>query len=142
MRLRDLLQDTIEATRREIEKKQTRTYEEIEAERREEESGGVDAEALAGMLNDDEEDEDDAKISNPLNLPLDWTGKPIPYWLYKLHGLGVHYKCEICGNYEYHGKRNFEKHFQEARHSYGMKCLGIPNTMHFGSGAKWVFFFR
>ncbi len=24
---------------------------------------------------------------NPLKLPLGWDGKPIPYWLYKLHGL-------------------------------------------------------
>ena len=22
-------------------------------------------------------------IYNPLNLPLGWDGKPIPYWLYK-----------------------------------------------------------
>ena len=24
---------------------------------------------------------------NPLKLPMGWDGKPIPYWLYKLHGL-------------------------------------------------------
>ena len=28
-------------------------------------------------------------IYNPKNLPLGWDGKPIPYWLYKLHGLGI-----------------------------------------------------
>jgi hypothetical protein len=22
------------------------------------------------------------------NYPVGWDGKPIPYWLYKLHGLG------------------------------------------------------
>ena len=33
-----------------------------------------------------------------IGLPLGWDGKPIPYWLYKLHGLSVEYKCEICGN--------------------------------------------
>ena len=38
---------------------------------------------------------------NPKNLPLDYTGKPIAYWLYKLHGLSVEYKCEICGNFSY-----------------------------------------
>ena len=34
---------------------------------------------------------------NPLKLPLGWDGKPIPYWLYKLHGLNLEFKCEICG---------------------------------------------
>ena len=65
------------------------------------------------------------------NYPVGWDGKPIPYWLYKLHGLGIEYKCEICGNTSYFGRRSFERHFQEWRHAYGMKCLGIPNTKHF-----------
>jgi hypothetical protein len=51
-------------------------------------------------------------IYNPLNLPLGYDGKPIPYWLYKLHGLGIEYKCEICGNYSYWGRRAFDRHFQ------------------------------
>jgi len=62
---------------------------------------------------------------------IGWDGKPIPYWLFKLHGLGIEYKCEICGNYSYWGRRAFERHFTEWRHSYGMKCLKIPNTIHF-----------
>ena len=33
-------------------------------------------------------------IYNPLNLPLGWDGKPIPYWLYKLHGLNLEFKCD------------------------------------------------
>ncbi|KAJ3093096.1 hypothetical protein HK102_009528 [Quaeritorhiza haematococci] len=78
---------------------------------------------------DDEEDED--KIYNPLKLPLGWDGKPIPYWLFKLHGLGVEYPCEICGNYVYMGRKAFDRHFQEWRHAHGMRCLGIPNTRHF-----------
>lgn len=57
--------------------------------------------------------------------------RPIPYWLYKLHGLGIEFKCEICGGASYWGRRAFEKHFQEWRHAYGMKCLRIPNTLHF-----------
>ena len=32
-------------------------------------------------------DEEEDVIYNPLKLPLGWDGKPIPYWLYKLHGL-------------------------------------------------------
>ena len=31
-------------------------------------------------------EEEDEYIYNPLKLPLGWDGKPIPYWLYKLHG--------------------------------------------------------
>lgn len=66
-----------------------------------------------------------------MKLPLGWDGKPIPYWLYKLHGLGVEYTCEICGNFVYKGRKAFDKHFQEWRHAHGMRCLGIPNTRQF-----------
>nr|CAG8436373.1 5588_t:CDS:2 [Entrophospora candida] len=61
-------------------------------------------------------------------LPLGWDGKPIPYWLYKLHGLGIEYPCEICGNCVYMGRKAFDRHFQACTW-YG--CLGIPNTRHF-----------
>ncbi|CRG99458.1 splicing factor 3A subunit 3, putative [Plasmodium relictum] len=81
--------------------------------------------------NDEEENEEDKPVYNPLNLPLGYDNKPIPYWLYKLHGLSKEYKCEICGNYSYFGRAMFEKHFYEWRHSFGMKCLKIPNTLHF-----------
>ena len=85
----------------------------------------------AGGADDDSDDDDDEKIYNPLKLPLAWDGKPIPYWLYKLHGLGVEFPCEICGNFVYMGRRAFDKHFNEARHIYGLKCLGITNTTLF-----------
>ncbi|KAI9850605.1 MAG: hypothetical protein M1838_005390 [Thelocarpon superellum] len=80
---------------------------------------------------DESDSEGDEKIYNPLKLPLAWDGKPIPYWLYKLHGLGVELTCEICGNFVYMGRRAFDKHFNEARHIYGLKCLGITNTTLF-----------
>jgi hypothetical protein len=86
--------------------------------------------APQGDDSDNESDGDD-KIYNPLKLPLAWDGKPIPFWLYKLHGLGVEFRCEICGNYVYMGRRAFDKHFNEARHIYGLKCLGITNTTLF-----------
>ncbi|OJD33500.1 splicing factor 3a subunit 3 [Diplodia corticola] len=72
-----------------------------------------------------EEEGDEDKIYNPLKLPLAWDGKPIPFWLYKLHGLGVEFPCEVCGNFVYMGRRAFDKHFTEGRHLYGLKCLGI-----------------
>ncbi|KAI1758872.1 hypothetical protein GGR53DRAFT_197630 [Hypoxylon sp. FL1150] len=80
---------------------------------------------------DGEDNDDEDKIYNPLKLPLAWDGKPIPFWLYKLHGLGVEFPCEICGNFVYMGRRAFDKHFNEARHIYGLKCLGITNTSLF-----------
>ena len=84
-----------------------------------------------GAAENGEEGDDEEKIYNPLKLPLAWDGKPIPFWLYKLHGLGVEFQCEICGSYTYMGRRAFDKHFSEARHLYGLKCLGITNSSLF-----------
>jgi len=99
---------------------------------------------------EEEDDEDKDAFINYKNVPLGydvivdtarlpltfcswhrWDGKPIPYWLYKLHGLNLEFKCEICGNYSYWGPRAYERHFQEARHTFGLKILGIPNTKQF-----------
>ena len=88
-----------------------------------------DIEATSESKPGDMDDEDgEEKIYNPLKLPLAWDGKPIPFWLYKLHGLGVEFACEVCGNYVYMGRRAFEKHFSEARHLRGLECLGIKNS--------------
>jgi splicing factor 3A subunit 3 len=84
-----------------------------------------------GGEGEDDEDDDEERIYNPLKLPMGWDGKPIPFWLYKLHGLGVEFPCEICGNYVYMGRRAFDKHFNEARHIYGLRCLGITDTHMF-----------
>jgi len=78
-----------------------------------------------------EPEEDVEIITTKQNYPVGWDGKPIPYWLYKLHGLGIEYKCEICGNTSYWGRKAYEMHFQEWRHAHGMKCLGIPNLAVF-----------
>ncbi|ORY84839.1 putative splicing factor 3a subunit 3 [Protomyces lactucae-debilis] len=75
----------------------------------------------------DETEDAGEKFYNPLKLPLGWDGKPIPFWLWRLHGLGVEYSCEICGNHTYAGRRAFDKHFNEARHLHGLRCLGIEN---------------
>jgi splicing factor 3A subunit 3 len=88
-------------------------------------------EAPIGRNDGDSDSDDDEKIYNPMKLPLAWDGKPIPFWLYKLHGLGVELSCEICGNFVYMGRRAFDKHFNEARHIHGLKCLGITNTSLF-----------
>ncbi|KAF1813599.1 hypothetical protein P152DRAFT_456982 [Eremomyces bilateralis CBS 781.70] len=116
-------------TRSNVERKQGMT----EKERQQELAAlfAEQSEVLGGTRDEGEESDDEEKIYNPLKLPLAWDGKPIPYWLYKLHGLGVEFPCEICGNFVYMGRRAFDKHFSEARHIHGLKCLGITNTTLF-----------
>ena len=122
MEMKNLLCDIIQDTMNQIRKKQTRTIEEYVAEKNNENQ----EEEIESSESEEEE-----TGANPKNYPIGWDGKPIPPWLFKLHGLGIEYKCEICGNYSYWGRRAFEKHFSEWRHAYGMKCLRIPNTVHF-----------
>ncbi len=93
-------------------------------------SAAAAAAAAGGGAGGDDDDDDEAAY-NPLNLPLDWDGNPIPFWLYKLHQLNLRFACEICGGEEYRGTRNFYKHFREWKHTYFLKCLGIPNSEHF-----------
>lgn len=129
-RLASTMQSERSDTRVNVERRQGMTERE-----REQELEALYAESTApiGQPGGEEESdgEGDDKIYNPLKLPLAWDGKPIPYWLYKLHGLGVEFTCEICGNFVYMGRRAFDKHFNEARHIYGLKCLGVTNTTLF-----------
>jgi len=129
----DLLSDVIQETVAHLQKKQSQTAAEMSADADQDSDDDL---ALSDVENDSDGEvmdgnEVERPIYNPLNLPLGWDGKPIPFWLYKLHGLGIEFKCEICGNYSYWGRRAFEKHFQEWRHAFGMRCLKIPNTSHF-----------
>ena len=89
-------------------------------------------------ISGNEEDHDDI-IYNPKNLPLGWDGKPIPYWLYKLHGLNIDYKCQICGNQTYRGPKAFQRHFSEWRHAHGMRCLGMYRSHLFFTVSRNVF---
>ncbi|GIX64118.1 splicesome-associated protein, putative [Babesia caballi] len=130
---KQFMSSTIEKTIEFIEKRESRTSKELEVSQSLAlqilEAVGTDQQVDVDDVPSDEEEEQ--PVYNPLNLPLGWDGKPIPFWLYKLHGLGQEFKCEICGNYSYWGRKAFENHFQEWRHSFGMKCLKIPNTPHF-----------
>lgn len=114
-----LLSKQLDATRTNVEKKSTLSLAELQAEADEDDDFS------------DAESEEDEEIYNPLKLPLGWDGKPIPYWLYKLHGLNMEFTCEICGNYSYWGRRAFERHFTEWRHQHGMRCLKIPYSKAF-----------
>jgi len=121
-RLIEILGEQREMTRDNVERKQARTEDER-----------MDDEEDEEFVEEEEEEEEDDIIYNPKNLPLGWDGKPIPYWLYKLHGLNIDYKCQICGNQTYRGPKAFQRHFSEWRHAHGMRCLGIPNTAHFAN---------
>jgi hypothetical protein len=139
--LLDQVRPSLEATTRRAERRLTQTITEKEREMEEEISC-----AYQDLMNDEKKnketsdsedsDDEDAPVYNPKGVPLGWDGKPIPYWLFKLHGLNHFFPCEICGNESYRGRYNFEKHFAEAKHSFGMKCLGIPNTKHFHGVTK------
>ncbi|XP_010424145.1 PREDICTED: pre-mRNA-splicing factor sap61-like [Camelina sativa] len=102
-KLCDLLDEAIERTKQNVEKKRKALTVEV----MEEEEAHTESESVA----------------------MGWDGKPIPYWLYKL-GLGQEYKCEICGNYSYGGKRAFERHFEEWRHGRGLLRLGITGKVN------------
>jgi hypothetical protein len=142
------LKPTLDSTLRRAERRLTQTLPEREREVEEEiagsGTGGGDDDDMdmdGNKRNKDGEDGDssddeDAPIYNPKGVPLGWDGKPIPYWLFKLHGLNHFYTCEICGNETYRGRKHFETHFAESKHAYGMKSLGIPNTTHFHGVTK------
>lgn len=140
-----MLSEVFTASSRRVDKDSTLTREERVAERealvqelqkegKREVAGGAAAGLGSAGAEDDSDDDEGGKLSTNYSGPkmhLGWDGKPIPHWLYKLHGLNVEYKCEICGGETYYGRRNFDRHFQEWKHAGGMRALGIPNTKHF-----------
>jgi len=138
----DVLDDALKDTVRNSNNKQSLTLEEWLAKQEEDADDGANVELGDIDMGDDDDDAksddsaDNRAIYNPLKLPLGWDGKPIPYWLYKLHGLGKEYKCEICGNYTYWGRKAFEEHFSGWRHARGLRVLNIPNTTHFKNVTK------
>jgi splicing factor 3A subunit 3 len=139
--LLDQVRPSLDATTRRAERRLTQTVTEKEREVEEEISGAYqdrknDENKNKETSDSEDSDDEDTPVYNPKGVPLGWDGKPIPYWLFKLHGLNHFFPCEICGNESYRGRYNFEKHFAEAKHSFGMKCLGIPNTKHFHGVTK------
>lgn len=93
----------LNASRDEVQRRMALTSREREEELENQEEQAPPAETAIGEPEGDDEDED-GKIYNPLKLPLGWDGKPIPFWLYKLHGLGVSFECELCSE-SYRGRK-------------------------------------
>ncbi|CAI5020408.1 BTE_HP_G0171700.mRNA.1.CDS.1 [Saccharomyces cerevisiae] len=85
----------------------------------------VDGEQRDGQL------QEEHLSGKSFDMPLGPDGLPMPYWLYKLHGLDREYRCEICSNKVYNGRRTFERHFNEERHLYHLRCLGIEPSSVF-----------
>merc|ERR1712194_583874 len=80
----DLLSDTIQETVQHLQKKQSQTVEEMEAEKDDDSDDGVDVDDGGVDVDPGEmQDDEDRAIYNPLNLPLGWNGKPIPFWLFQ-----------------------------------------------------------
>ncbi|KAL9238644.1 hypothetical protein vseg_013040 [Gypsophila vaccaria] len=121
-KLCEILSDTLEQTRHHVQNKQAMTPRERQ---KDDEDQECDEE---NDVESDDDDNDGDKIYNPLKLPKGWDGKPIPYWLYKLHGLDQNFECEICGDRTYSGRRDYENHFKGARHQHGLRCLGVTNS--------------
>ena len=123
------LQATLAETKANVERRFSLTARERETELVEDVPSTAPAPVTDGTAGEmAEEPEEEEKIYNPLKLPLGWDGKPIPYWLYKLHGLGVEYRCEICSDHVYMGRKNFERHFQVRS---GVALIGEEGTKLF-----------
>ncbi|WWC87900.1 uncharacterized protein L201_002800 [Kwoniella dendrophila CBS 6074] len=114
--------EKLQDTRTETERKMALTAKERETELEEQEEAPPVPVDLDG-----EDSEDEGKIYNPLKLPLGHDGHPIPYWLFKLHGLGVTFECEICQQ-SIQGRRAYDKHFTEGKHLLALRALGIPSS--------------
>ena len=97
-----MLIPTLLETKSNVERRFSLTAKEREAELSEKPAAAPPSTANGDEAKEEEEEEE--RIYNPLKLPLGWDGKPIHYWLYKLHGLGVEYRCEICSDHVYMGR--------------------------------------
>ncbi|ODV96175.1 hypothetical protein PACTADRAFT_49571 [Pachysolen tannophilus NRRL Y-2460] len=132
-----LLAKKISNTRANVERKNFMTdrerFLEIESLRKIEEDELYESSSSSDDKKNGDSDSDDesfsANYSNPLKLPIGFDGRPIPFWLWKLHGLGLEFNCEICGNSKYQGRKNYVKHFTELKHLHGLKCLGIDPSL-------------
>jgi splicing factor 3A subunit 3 len=108
--LSSILADTLSNTERRAaltDRERATEIEELEAREAAEASAAAATAISAGKASRGEieaDEDDDGRIYNPLKLPMGWDGKPIPFWLYKLHGLGVEYTCEICSDTVYMGR--------------------------------------
>lgn len=122
------LRETIENSKLDIQRRETLTERERLMEIEYDQSDYTTVSGSSeNSSNSSSEDDDQDESYDFKNLPVGIDGRPIPYWLYKLQGYHKSYDCEICGNITYRGRNVFSKHFGNAKHQYGLKCLGIED---------------
>lgn len=132
--LKDELNNSRDYTERKLAFTANERREELERVEKEYHStvyGENETEDTDKKYNDSENDSNDDALNGVFNMPLGPDGLPMPHWLYKLQGLDVSYSCEICSGQVFQGRRAFEKHFHDANHEYGLRCLGIEPTSNF-----------
>jgi splicing factor 3A subunit 3 len=134
------LSTVLSATIARAQRRQTRTWEELRADKEAEAAAETEGGAMVGQgaagAGDESDSDEEGPIYNPKKVPLDWDGKPIPYWMYKLHGLRFSFPCEVCGDITYQGPKVGQAHFSRAEHAAGMRRLGVPNSAHFHGLSK------
>ncbi|KAI0463642.1 hypothetical protein LJB42_002646 [Komagataella kurtzmanii] len=118
------IQETIKNVERRSHLSERERLMDIEA-RQQESEDEYDFEGNDEILHGNSDEEGVETLDNGLKVAMGPDGKPIPYWLWKLNGLSLEFNCELCGNVKYHGRKEFESHFQETRHGHGLRCLGI-----------------
>ncbi|AWU75868.1 uncharacterized protein C5L36_0B11040 [Pichia kudriavzevii] len=125
-RLLSILQKQLDETINEVERIELLTVRERELEKNNKQiqSDIISLHSIYGDpslnidISDDENDDDD------LVTGIEVDGQRIPFWLYKLKGLGHEFKCEICLGV-YHGRASYLRHFQEQSHTDSLKDLGV-----------------
>lgn len=154
--LAGLLEPVIEQTMANVERKASSTIDERQAEIDQElaeieadELGDVDAAAGGGGAANDDDDVVDKPLLTPQmtidNYPVGWDGKPIPYWLYRLHGLGVEYKCFREADHQILTNRGFlfldqvEAHVQRAADGAVLDWRGLTVASYDVDAQRLVF---
>src|SRR6185437_5355462 len=92
----NVLEPQLTTTIKHVQTRLLQTYDELEKERtmearRIQTALHRHADGNADTMEDESKrttsnDDEDNGLDNPLHLPLSWDGKPIPHWMYVLHG--------------------------------------------------------
>lgn len=152
--LESLLHETYQYTVKYMKRSQSKTLEELETEREEEELAyaeslksvqkhalntveGTIAQAAQYHLQAEQaaaaerelqgggKPKEEEDEEEDRNVVLDDDGKPIPRWLAQYQQLNKIFTCEICGGTIYRGPKVFREHFGQERHAKGLWQVGV-----------------
>ncbi|CUG88734.1 splicing factor 3a, putative [Bodo saltans] len=68
-----------------------------------------------------QDDEEEAEFLGP-------DGKPLPKWLVKIMQLKKKFKCDVCGGEVFKGLKMYREHFVLERHAEGLRQLGVGSA--------------